>query len=113
MLLTQLYDPAVEVRGLAVTFLQEACEVSDVLHLVVEMQPMLDHLGDIGHPLLLKWVCLQKPRYTYTPGLTAARRFMSTPVGFRYLYSADYIDREMDVWFNVRRTKPSGGETAG
>ena len=29
-------------------------------------------------------------------------RFMSTPVGFRYLYSADYIDREMEVWFNVR-----------
>ena len=27
---------------------------------------------------------------------------MSTPIGFRYLYSADYIDREMDVWFNVR-----------
>lgn len=54
LLLTQLYDPAIEVRGLAVNFLQEACEVSDVLHLVVEMQPMLDHLGDIGHPLLLK-----------------------------------------------------------
>ena len=54
LLLTQLYDPAVEVRELAVNFLQEACEVSDVLHLVVEMQPMLDHLGDIGHPLLLK-----------------------------------------------------------
>ncbi|KAF9781640.1 Rapamycin-insensitive companion of mTOR, N-term-domain-containing protein [Thelephora terrestris] len=82
LLLTQLYDPAVEVRGLAVTFLREACEVNDVLHVVVEMQPMLDHLGDIGHPLLLK--------------------FMSTPVGFRYLYSADYIDREMDVWFNTR-----------
>ena len=33
--------------------------------------------------------------------LTVVCRFMSTPVGFRYLYSADYIDREMDVWFNV------------
>ena len=99
MLLTQLYDPAVEVRGLAVTFLQEACEVSDVLHLVVEMQPMLDHLGDIGHPLLLKYVV---SRVLYALYLTVVCRFMSTPVGFRYLYSADYIDREMDVWFNVR-----------
>lgn len=26
---------------------------------------------------------------------------MSTPMGFRYLYDAGYIDREMDVWFNV------------
>ena len=26
---------------------------------------------------------------------------MSTPMGFRYLYDAEYIDREMDVWFNV------------
>ena len=112
MLLTQLYDPAVEVRGLAVTFLQEACEVSDVLHLVVEMQPMLDHLGDIGHPLLLKWV-LAKMFYTCTPCLIAVRRFMSTPVGFRYLNSADYIDREMDVWFNVRHTEPFGREAAG
>lgn len=27
---------------------------------------------------------------------------MSTPMGFRYLYDAGYIDREMDMWFNVR-----------
>lgn len=100
-MLTQLYDPAVEVRGLAVTFLQEACEVSDVLHLVVEMQPTLDHLGDIGHPLLLKCVVVQEVDVV---DLTTLYRFMSTAVGFRYLYSADYIDREMDGWFNVRWT---------
>lgn len=28
---------------------------------------------------------------------------MSTPMGFRYLYDAGYIDREMDMWFNVSR----------
>lgn len=28
-------------------------------------------------------------------------RFMSTPTGFRFLYAADYIDREMDLWFHV------------
>jgi hypothetical protein len=54
LLLTQLYDPAMEVRELAVQFLQEACEAMDVLQIVVEMQPTLDHLGEIGHPLLLK-----------------------------------------------------------
>ena len=32
---------------------------------------------------------------------------MSTPVGFRYLYDAGYIDREMDMWFNVSRYLPN------
>jgi hypothetical protein len=27
---------------------------------------------------------------------------MSTEVGFRYLYKADYIEREMIAWFHVR-----------
>lgn len=26
---------------------------------------------------------------------------MSTPMGFRFLYAADYIDREMELWFHV------------
>ncbi|KAG2009933.1 ste16 [Coprinopsis cinerea AmutBmut pab1-1] len=82
LLLTQLYDPATEVCELAVHFLEEACESKEILQLLVEMQPTMDHLGEIGHPLLLK--------------------FMSTPMGFRYLYDAGYIDREMDIWFNER-----------
>ncbi|CDO75419.1 hypothetical protein BN946_scf184916.g3 [Trametes cinnabarina] len=82
LLLTQLYDPAPEVRELAVRFLEEACESTDVLQMVVEMQPTLDHLGEVGHPLLLK--------------------FMSTPTGFRFLYAADYIDREIESWFHER-----------
>ncbi|THH23167.1 hypothetical protein EUX98_g8011 [Antrodiella citrinella] len=82
LLLTQLYDPAVEVQEVAVRYLQEACESADILQAVVEMHPTLDHLGAVGHPLLLK--------------------FMATTLGFRYLYAADYIDREMDLWFHER-----------
>ncbi|KAF8627432.1 hypothetical protein AX17_006246 [Amanita inopinata Kibby_2008] len=82
LLLTQLFDPAPEVCEMAVHFLEEACEDKDVLQMVVELQPTMDHLGEIGHPLLLK--------------------FMSTPMGFRYLYDAGYIDREIDMWFNER-----------
>ncbi len=55
LLLTQLYDPAMEVCQLATQFLEEACEAVDILRLVVAMQPTLDHLGDVGHGLLLKW----------------------------------------------------------
>ncbi|KAJ7095819.1 Rapamycin-insensitive companion of mTOR, N-term-domain-containing protein [Mycena belliarum] len=82
LLLTQLYDPEPEVCELAVTYLRDACESKDILQLVVEMQPTMDHLGEIGHPLLLK--------------------FISTPVGFRFLYDVGYIDREMDTWFHER-----------
>ncbi|KAF8645235.1 hypothetical protein AX16_008062 [Volvariella volvacea WC 439] len=82
LLLTQLYDPAPEVCELAVRFLGQACESKEILQLVVEMQPTIDHLGDIIHPLLLK--------------------FMSTQIGFRYLYDAGYIDQEIDMWFHER-----------
>ncbi|KAJ7505263.1 Rapamycin-insensitive companion of mTOR, N-term-domain-containing protein [Mycena galericulata] len=82
LLLTQLYDPEPDVCELAVTYLRDVCESKDVLQLVVEMQPTMDHLGEIGHPLLLK--------------------FISTPVGFRYLYDVGYIEREMDTWFHER-----------
>lgn len=54
LLLTQLYDPAPQVAELAVRYLRDACEDREILQMVVEMQPTLDHLGDIGHPLLLK-----------------------------------------------------------
>ncbi|KAJ8080510.1 hypothetical protein PM082_017343 [Marasmius tenuissimus] len=82
LLLTQLYDPSMEVREEAVLLLEEACESKAVLELVVEMRPTMDHLGDIGNSLLLK--------------------FMSTPLGFRYLFDSGYIDREMDIWYNER-----------
>lgn len=38
--------------------LEEACETTEVLQAVVEMQPTLDHLGEVGHGLLLKCVGL-------------------------------------------------------
>ena len=56
LLLTQLYDPALEVREVATHYLEEACESMDVLQIVVAMQPLLDHLGDVGHALLLRSV---------------------------------------------------------
>jgi rapamycin-insensitive companion of mTOR len=58
LLLTQLYDPDAEVCEMAVHYLEEACEEMDILELVVQMQPTLDHLGETGHPLLLRLVPL-------------------------------------------------------
>lgn len=54
LLLTQLYDTSTEVCEMTVHILEEACESMDILQLVVEMQPTVDHLGEVGHPLLLK-----------------------------------------------------------
>ncbi len=99
LLLTQLYDPAMDVCELATQFLEEACELVDILQLVVAMQPTLDHLGEVGHGLLLKCV---KRRFAILFVGAFACRFMSTPVGFRYLFDSGYIDREMDIWFHVR-----------
>ena len=43
--------------------------------------------------MLLLSVLKQKLKHTI--------RFMSTPVGFRYLYDVGFINREMDMWFHV------------
>ncbi|CDU24676.1 related to protein ste16 [Sporisorium scitamineum] len=85
LLLTQLYDPSVDVRQLATKVVEEACTSSQILEKVVSMRPTLDHLGELGHPLLLK--------------------FLSTSVGIRYLWQCEYIDREMDEWFNERNQR--------
>lgn len=56
LLLTQLYDPEPEVCEVAVQYLEEACESQDVLKIVVDMQPTLEHLGNVANSLLYKWV---------------------------------------------------------
>jgi hypothetical protein len=79
LLVTQLYDPDVSVCQVAVKLLEEACIEMDCLEYVVRCRPSLDHLGEIGAPLLL--------------------RFLSTSVGYHYLDELDYITQEMDDWF--------------
>jgi rapamycin-insensitive companion of mTOR len=79
LLVTQLYDPDVEVCEVAIKILEETCNQTESLEFVVKCRPALDHLGEIGAPLLL--------------------RFLSTSVGYHYLDGLDYITREMDDWF--------------
>jgi len=79
LLVTQLYDPEVTVCEIAVKILEEACNQKYYLERVVKCRPALDHLGEIGAPLLL--------------------RFLSTSVGYHYLDGLDYITQEMDDWF--------------
>ncbi|KAI0998862.1 Target of rapamycin complex 2 subunit [Podosphaera aphanis] len=82
LLVTQLYDPEVDVCATAIKILEEACNRQNYLRYIVECRPALDHLGEIGAPLLL--------------------RFLSTSVGYRYLDGLDYISNEMDDWFLSR-----------
>jgi rapamycin-insensitive companion of mTOR len=79
LLVTQLYDPEVEVCATAIKLLEEACNRRQFLEYIVECRPALDHLGEIGAPLLL--------------------RFLSTSIGYHYLDGLDYISNEMDDWF--------------
>ena len=85
LLVTQLYDPDVEVSEVAVQILQEACNRKQYLEYVVKCRPALDHLGEIAAPLLL--------------------RFLSTSLGYQYLHGLDYIGQEMDDWFLGRNEK--------
>ena len=79
LLVTQLYDPEVEVCATAIKILEEACNRKNYLEYIVQCRPALDHLGEIGAPLLL--------------------RFLSTSIGYHYLNGLDYISNEMDDWF--------------
>ncbi|QIW95391.1 hypothetical protein AMS68_000909 [Peltaster fructicola] len=79
LLVSQIYDPEIEVCEVAIKALEEACNNLSSLEYVVKCRPALDHLGEIGAPLLL--------------------RFLSTSVGYHYLDGLDYITREMDDWF--------------
>ncbi|KAI1757771.1 Rapamycin-insensitive companion of mTOR, N-term-domain-containing protein [Xylaria castorea] len=79
LLVTQLYDPEIEVCATAVKILEKACNSKPLLEYIVECRPSLDHLGEIGAPLLL--------------------RFLSTSIGYHYLDGLDYISNEMDDWF--------------
>ncbi|KAI9096093.1 Rapamycin-insensitive companion of mTOR, N-term-domain-containing protein [Phlyctochytrium arcticum] len=79
LLVTQLYDPSMEVCEKAVAVLDLACNDRQNLEAVVNMRPSLDHLGEAGNPLLL--------------------RFLSSSVGFQYLQQLNYVEPEMDYWF--------------
>lgn len=54
LMLTQLYDPAMEVCDAAVLYLEEACATTETLEMVVNMRPSLEHLGEVGHPLFMR-----------------------------------------------------------
>ncbi|GAA5864925.1 hypothetical protein JCM8547_004239 [Rhodosporidiobolus lusitaniae] len=82
LLVQQLYDSAPEVVLYAVEVLERACENRETLEMVVRMRPALDMLGEVGRGLLM--------------------RFLSTEVGVRYLHEIDFIERELDEWFNER-----------
>ncbi|CAG8628166.1 8090_t:CDS:10, partial [Acaulospora morrowiae] len=82
LLITQLYDPAMEVCQVAVRVLEETCNHKENIELLVKLRPSLDNLGEVGNPLLL--------------------RFLSTSIGFKYLSESDYVEKEMDEWFQSR-----------
>ncbi|KAG0307192.1 hypothetical protein BGZ98_000828 [Dissophora globulifera] len=78
LLCTQLCDPSLEVCHMAVRALDDACSHRKNLDLLIRLRPNLDHLGEAGNPLLL--------------------RFLSTSKGFQYLQDMSYIEGEMDDW---------------
>ncbi|BGP33786.1 hypothetical protein JCM10296v2_005591 [Rhodotorula toruloides] len=82
LLVQQLYDSASEVVHQAIKVLEKACENDEALEMVVGMRPALHLLGEVGVPLLIK--------------------FLSTSAGVRYLHEIDFIERELHDWFQER-----------
>ncbi|GAA5842816.1 hypothetical protein JCM11251_001496 [Rhodosporidiobolus azoricus] len=82
LLVQQLYDSAPEIVQFAVQVLEDVCQERETLEMVVGMKPALDLLGDVAQGLLT--------------------RFLSTECGVRYLHEIDFIERELDDWFNER-----------
>ncbi|KAK9242722.1 Rapamycin-insensitive companion of mTOR, N-term-domain-containing protein [Lipomyces tetrasporus] len=80
LLVEQLYDVDPDVCKLAMKVLGDACEDGPTLDYIVKCLPDLEHLSDMTAPLLL--------------------RFLSTSEGFRFLRDLNYIESEMDEWFN-------------
>ena len=93
LLVTQLYDPSLEVCRLAVRICTGICAKVELLEYLVQLRPMLDHLGEIGAPLLLGY-------FPTPPGPKCS--FLATSVGFHYLTQIGYIDQEIDDWFHGR-----------
>lgn len=87
LLVVQLYDPNTEVCEAAVNVLEAACNTREHLEYIVSLRPALDHLGEVGAPLLL--------------------RFLATSIGFHYLEELNYISREMDDWLHVSQISKS------
>jgi hypothetical protein len=81
LLVTQLYDPALEVRERAVYVLEEACRDPKNLESLIRFQPFIDQLGDAGNVLYL--------------------RFLSTSQGFKFLEVSSSIKDEMTYWLEV------------
>ncbi|GAA5909150.1 hypothetical protein JCM6882_001203 [Rhodosporidiobolus microsporus] len=82
LLVQQLYDSAPEVVHFAVHVLEDLCQEKETLEMVVGMRPALDLLGEVAQGLLT--------------------RFLSAECGVRYLHEIDFIERELDDWFNER-----------
>ncbi|XP_074611135.1 rapamycin-insensitive companion of mTOR-like isoform X3 [Acropora palmata] len=78
LLVTQLYDTDTEVAMQAADVLDEACEDEANLQYLVELSPVLLHLGEKGLRLLT--------------------RFLSVESGLRYLTFRGYLTTLMDQW---------------
>ncbi|CAL9682493.1 unnamed protein product [Knipowitschia caucasica] len=85
LLVTQLHDRCKAVSVEALDILDEACGDKANLHALIEMKPALNHLGDKGLLLLL--------------------RFLSIPKGFAYLTEKYFVKSQMEKWkksYNLR-----------
>lgn len=55
LMITQLYDTTMEVCDVAVMYLEKVCTDPASLEKVVQLRPTLEHLGEVGYPLFMRY----------------------------------------------------------
>lgn len=80
LLVAQLYDTNPGIQKLTIEILGRICDEPALLELVIATQPSVEHLGEAGQALMLK--------------------FLSLPSGFVFLNEEGYITDNLTLWFN-------------
>lgn len=75
---TQLYDPDPTVAKSALDALMEACEDTEALKSVINLEPTLLHLGGLTSELILQ--------------------FLGVRQGFDYLKRCGFVEQELELW---------------
>lgn len=89
LLVEQLYDVDSQICQCAVMAIDEACDQPECLDSLIKLKPVLEHLGEMARPIVIRFV------------LFADGRLLSTQQGFQSILGSDFINDEIEIWLEV------------
>lgn len=88
LLSQRLCDESQGVVIAAIDILDEACDIPENLEALIDLHPSLSHVGDRGLLLLI--------------------RYLSSPTGYKFLRSTNFLNKELERWksyYNLKYVK--------